>query len=73
MLSLAASDLLYSSILMPLGTLEIAENGKWILGDGLCAARLTLHKIMCSVSVYHVTTIALDKYIAICKPCCTGS
>ncbi|CAL1540406.1 unnamed protein product, partial [Lymnaea stagnalis] len=68
MMSMAISDITFSVSVMPLSIVEVIENGKWNLGETLCAARQTVNDFLCSVSIFHVNFMALDRYMAVCKP-----
>ncbi|CAL1540405.1 unnamed protein product, partial [Lymnaea stagnalis] len=68
MMSMAISDITCSISVMPLSIVEVIENGKWNLGETWCTARLTINNFLCSVSIFHVNCMALDMYMAVCKP-----
>ncbi|CAL1541725.1 unnamed protein product, partial [Lymnaea stagnalis] len=68
MTSMAASDLIVGIFLMPIRTIQIVYNGKWILGQQLCGLMLTFTNILCGISAFHILCMALDKYLAVCKP-----
>ncbi|XP_059169863.1 5-hydroxytryptamine receptor 2A-like [Physella acuta] len=67
-LAMAVSDALMATLVMPLAVLELGFNGRWGLGQGACVMRYALEICWCTLSVYHVATIAVDRYLAVCRP-----
>lgn len=68
MLSMALSDLLLGTFSIPLGIYELIIHGKWHIGFRLCAAKVIMDIYACTVSIYHVTFMAIDRYLAVCRP-----
>ncbi|GFR67677.1 5-hydroxytryptamine receptor 4-like, partial [Elysia marginata] len=68
MFSMAISDVLLGAVIMPLSTLEIMHNGTWPLCSTCCKLRASLDVILSTTSIYHVTCMAADRYLAICRP-----
>ncbi|CAL1533035.1 unnamed protein product, partial [Lymnaea stagnalis] len=66
--ALAFCDLLCCSMVMPLGVIEVFENGKWNFGAEVCGMRSVLNDYIQCASIYHVTCMAVDRYLAVCKP-----
>ncbi|GFS21160.1 5-HT4 receptor [Elysia marginata] len=68
MLSMAVTDTLLGAIIMPLYTIEILYYGQWPLGNISCKVRMFLDIVLSVSSIYHVTCMAIDRYLAICRP-----
>ena len=68
MVSMAVTDALLGAVVMPLYTLEILFNGQWPLDTVSCQLRQYLDIILSVSSIYHVTCMAGDRYLAICRP-----
>ena len=68
MFSMAISDALLGAVIMPLSTLEIVNNGLWPFGSFCCKLRMALDIFLSTTSIYHVTCMAADRYIAVCRP-----
>ncbi|XP_059157338.1 trace amine-associated receptor 5-like [Physella acuta] len=68
MTSMAVSDFIFGVFLMPLGVVEITTNGVWDFGDGFCYTRILLNNLLCSVSIFHLNFLALDRILAVYKP-----
>ncbi|CAL1544223.1 unnamed protein product [Lymnaea stagnalis] len=68
MTSMATSDFLIGAIIMPMATSEMVNNGRWTLSPNLCRYRALIDVLLCTVSIYHVFFMAVDRYIAVCKP-----
>uniref|UniRef100_A0A2C9M0P6 G-protein coupled receptors family 1 profile domain-containing protein n=1 Tax=Biomphalaria glabrata TaxID=6526 RepID=A0A2C9M0P6_BIOGL len=66
--SLSVADAITGFTNMPLGTYVIGNSGRWALGKELCFFWIWLDKVLCTVCIYHVALMALDRYIAICRP-----
>uniref|UniRef100_A0A2C9KYI8 G-protein coupled receptors family 1 profile domain-containing protein n=1 Tax=Biomphalaria glabrata TaxID=6526 RepID=A0A2C9KYI8_BIOGL len=66
--SMSVTDAIIGFINIPIGIYVIGKNGSWVLGKELCFFYIWLDKVLCTVSIYHVALMALDRYIAICKP-----
>lgn len=68
MISLAVSDTVLGLFLMPLCIIEIRNNGRWVIGPGWCKFRYVIDNFLCSVSTFHILSLAVDRYLAICLP-----
>ncbi|EDV19054.1 uncharacterized protein TRIADDRAFT_7261, partial [Trichoplax adhaerens] len=66
--SLALSDLLVSLIYSPTTILQSVYRGYWIMGAFLCYFSRYSRFIAMFASMLTLTTIAFDRYQAICKP-----
>ncbi|KAM8749954.1 trace amine-associated receptor 4-like [Acanthopagrus schlegelii] len=66
LLSLAVSDFLVGSLLMPVEIL-LTETC-WMLGDLMCALYFLLPVIIVAASVGNMVLISVDRYVAICDP-----
>ncbi|XP_059173816.1 5-hydroxytryptamine receptor 4-like [Physella acuta] len=67
-ISMALTGALTGLFIMPLGIFELIHDGKWILGGLSCNVRMASTSILCAVSVYHITSMAIIRYTAVCKP-----
>ncbi|KAK9956850.1 hypothetical protein ABG768_014559 [Culter alburnus] len=65
--SLAASDCLLGSLVMPYSMVRSVE-GCWYLGDFVCKVHSSLDMTFCISSILHLSLIAIDRYWAICDP-----
>ncbi|XP_073673248.1 trace amine-associated receptor 4-like [Garra rufa] len=65
--SLAASDCLLGSLVMPYSMVRSVE-GCWYLGDIMCKVNSSLDMTFCSSSILHLILISVDRYWAICDP-----
>ena len=68
MFSMAVSDVMLAAVIMPLSTIELYHNGNWPFGSLSCEIRMTLDVVLSTTSIYHVTCMAADRYLAICRP-----
>ncbi|KAM3608220.1 uncharacterized protein V6R79_021274 [Siganus canaliculatus] len=66
LLSLAVSDFLVGSLVLPAEVLKTATC--WLLGDLMCAAYFFLPFIVIAGSVLNVVFISVDRFVAICYP-----
>ena len=67
MVSMAVTDALLGAVIIPLYTIEIFTNGQWPLGNLSCKFRMYLDIVLSVSSIYHVTCMAGDRYLAICR------
>ena len=66
--SLAIADLCVSLLVMPFGIYQQLNNKVWLLGDTLCRLSASLDVMLCTVSIFHLSCLAVDRYLAICRP-----
>ncbi|XP_076464478.1 5-hydroxytryptamine receptor 4-like [Babylonia areolata] len=66
--SLATADLCVALLVMPFGIYQQANNKVWTLGTTLCRLSASLDVMMCTVSIFHLSCLAIDRYLAICRP-----
>ncbi|XP_031428670.1 trace amine-associated receptor 13c-like [Clupea harengus] len=66
-LSLAVADLLIGGIVMPVEGMRLVESC-WFLGKELCNFFPAVICILVSASLGHLVFIAVDRYVAVCKP-----
>ncbi|NP_001076554.1 trace amine associated receptor 12i [Danio rerio] len=65
--SLAASDCLLGSLVMPYSMVRSVE-GCWYLGDVVCKVHSSLDMTFCISSLLHLGLVSIDRYWAICDP-----
>ncbi|XP_039503798.1 trace amine-associated receptor 4-like [Pimephales promelas] len=65
--SLAASDCLLGSLVMPYSMVRSVE-GCWYLGDFVCKVHFSLDMTFCISSILHLSLVSIDRYWAICDP-----
>ncbi|XP_056620956.1 trace amine-associated receptor 4-like [Triplophysa dalaica] len=65
--SLAASDCLLGSLVMPYSMVRSVE-GCWFLGDVVCKVHSSLDMTFSISSILHLSLISIDRYWAICDP-----
>nr|XP_055042949.1 trace amine-associated receptor 4-like [Misgurnus anguillicaudatus] len=65
--SLAASDCLLGSLVMPYSMVRSVE-GCWFLGNVVCKVHSSLDMTFCISSLIHLSLISIERYMAICDP-----
>ncbi|XP_028654804.1 trace amine-associated receptor 4-like [Erpetoichthys calabaricus] len=66
-LSLANTDFLLGLLVLPFSTMRAVETC-WYLGSFFCRLHTTIDLLLCTVSIYHLCFIAIDRYYAVCDP-----
>ncbi|KAL8618149.1 hypothetical protein ACOMHN_034376 [Nucella lapillus] len=66
--SLAIADMCVSLLVMPFGIYQQLNNKVWLLGDIVCRLASSFDVMMCTVSIFHLSCLAIDRYLAICRP-----
>ncbi|XP_048841327.1 trace amine-associated receptor 13c-like [Brienomyrus brachyistius] len=66
-MSLALADLLLGAVVMPFSMIRSVE-GCWYFGDTLCSLHSTVDMILTAASIFHLMSIAIDRYQAVCNP-----
>ncbi|XP_055897169.1 5-hydroxytryptamine receptor 1F-like [Biomphalaria glabrata] len=65
-LSMTISGVLVGGFLMPLASMSINSDG--ILGDSLFNVRVYADYLLCMTTSFHITFMAMDTYLVVCKP-----
>ncbi|XP_029109627.1 trace amine-associated receptor 13c-like [Scleropages formosus] len=66
-MSLAMADLLVGILVMPFSAIRTIE-GCWYFGEAFCLLHSTFDLFLTSVSIFHLISIAIDRYQAVCNP-----
>ncbi|XP_075998670.1 trace amine-associated receptor 13c-like [Genypterus blacodes] len=66
-MSLALVDLLVGAVVMPFSSMRSVD-GCWFYGDIFCLLHSSLDMFLCTLSIFHLVCIAVDRYQAICNP-----
>ncbi|NXK49251.1 TAAR2 protein, partial [Chauna torquata] len=66
-LSMAATDFLLGFAIMPYSMVRSVENC-WYLGMKFCKVHYSFDLMLCLVSIFHLCSIAVDRFYAICHP-----
>ncbi|XP_028654793.2 trace amine-associated receptor 1-like [Erpetoichthys calabaricus] len=68
-LSLATADLLLGVCVLPFSFVRSVESC-WYLGTAFCKIHTIVDVTLCTVSIFHLGFIAVDRYYAVCDPLC---
>ncbi|BFZ01997.1 hypothetical protein BsWGS_05036 [Bradybaena similaris] len=66
--SLAIADTCVALFVMPFSIYQQLNNKVWLLGKILCKLSASVDVMMCTVSIFHLSCLAIDRYLAICRP-----
>ncbi|XP_048841340.1 trace amine-associated receptor 13c-like [Brienomyrus brachyistius] len=66
-MSLALVDLLLGAVVMPFSMIRSVE-GCWYFGNTFCSLHSTFDVILSCASIFHLMSIAVDRYQAVCNP-----
>ncbi|XP_072558913.1 trace amine-associated receptor 13c-like [Paramormyrops kingsleyae] len=66
-MSLALADLLLGAVVMPFSIIRSVE-GCWYFGDSFCSLHSTFDYFLACASIFHLVSIAVDRYQAVCNP-----
>lgn len=66
--SLSVADLLVAVFVMPFGIYQQYNNKVWQLGKDLCLVTTSLDVMFTTTSIMHLSCLAIDRYLAICRP-----
>ncbi|XP_023679852.2 trace amine-associated receptor 13c-like [Paramormyrops kingsleyae] len=66
-MSLALADLLLGAVVMPFSMIRSVE-GCWYFGDTFCSLHSTFDFFLACASIFHLISIAVDRYQAVCNP-----
>uniref|UniRef100_A0A3B3TFI9 G-protein coupled receptors family 1 profile domain-containing protein n=1 Tax=Paramormyrops kingsleyae TaxID=1676925 RepID=A0A3B3TFI9_9TELE len=64
--SLAMADLLVAVLVMPFSLVRTVDH--WMFGKSVCIAHSLLDVAFCTSSIFSLSCIALDRYLAVCDP-----
>lgn len=64
--SLAMADLLVALLVMPFSLVRTVDH--WMFGESFCIAHSLLDVAFCTSSIFTLSCIALDRYLAVCDP-----
>lgn len=66
--NLSIVDMLIILICLPVGLLDLANEGIWILGQRICETHSFIENTLVCVSSLTLISISLERYIAISRP-----
>ena len=66
--SLAIADFMVALLVMPIGIYQQYNNKQWELGATLCKLTTSLDVMFTTTSIMHLSCLAIDRYLAICRP-----
>uniref|UniRef100_A0A3P8YGJ0 G-protein coupled receptors family 1 profile domain-containing protein n=1 Tax=Esox lucius TaxID=8010 RepID=A0A3P8YGJ0_ESOLU len=64
--SLATADFLVAVLVMPFSL--VGSVGTWCFGQNFCVAHFLLDLTLCTTSIFNLSCVALDRYVAVCDP-----
>ncbi|KAL4659789.1 alpha-1B adrenergic receptor-like [Arapaima gigas] len=64
--SLAVADFFIGVLVMPFSLLSLVDH--WMFGKTFCTVHFLLDIAFCSASIFNLSSIAVDRYLAICDP-----
>jgi 5-hydroxytryptamine receptor 4 len=67
-LSLAIADFMVAILVMPFGIYQQYNNKTWMLGGTLCLLTTSLDVMFTTTSIMHLSCLAIDRYLAVCRP-----
>ncbi|KAK0041766.1 octopamine receptor beta-3R [Biomphalaria pfeifferi] len=68
MLSMTVSGVVVGALLMPLALLEFISNGSWTFGMFWLKFRVCADYLICCITSFHISFMAIDTYLLVCKP-----
>lgn len=66
--SLAIADCMVALLVMPFGIYQQLNNRVWLLGPTLCLVTTSFDVMFTTTSIFHLSCLAIDRFLAICKP-----
>lgn len=66
--SLALADCMVALSVMPFGVYQQLSNKMWELGHTLCLVSTSLDVMFTTTTIIHLSCLAIDRYLAICRP-----
>ncbi|XP_061099523.1 trace amine-associated receptor 13c-like [Conger conger] len=66
-MSLAVADLLLGVLVMPFSMIRSVENC-WYFGEVFCSVHSSFDMFLATASIFHLISIAIDRYEAVCNP-----
>lgn len=68
MLSMTVSGVVVGALLMPLALMEFISNGGWTFGMFWLKFRVCADYLICCITSFHISFMAIDTYLLVCKP-----
>lgn len=66
--SLAIADCLVAVAVMPFGIYQQYTNKEWHMGEFFCLLTISCDVLLTTISILHLSCLAMDRYLAICWP-----
>ncbi|ESO82708.1 hypothetical protein LOTGIDRAFT_155726 [Lottia gigantea] len=66
--SLAIADIGVAVFVMPFAIYQQLSNKNWTLGHTMCLVNTSSDVMLCTISIFHLSCMAIDRYLAICRP-----